>query len=52
MVKQRPTHILIREVVLDRDEVTNEALVTIHWHGRRHTDCASRVAGGRRSTSV
>jgi hypothetical protein len=34
--KQRITHILIREVVLDRDEATNEALVTIHWNGGRH----------------
>jgi DNA invertase Pin-like site-specific DNA recombinase len=36
--KQRITHILIREVILNRDETTNEALVTIHWHGGRHTD--------------
>jgi hypothetical protein len=36
--KQRITHILIREVVLDRDDATNEALVTIHWNGGRHTE--------------
>jgi hypothetical protein len=31
--KQRITHFLIREIVLDRDDATNEALVTIHWNG-------------------
>ena len=36
--KQRITHILIREVILDRDEVTNEAIVVIHWNGGRHTE--------------
>jgi hypothetical protein len=46
--KQRITHILIREVVLDRDDATNEALVTIHWNGRRHTELhVSRVRTGR-----
>src|SRR6266699_519040 len=46
--KQRITHILIREVVLDRDEATNEALVTIHWNGGRHTELrVSRVRTGR-----
>jgi DNA invertase Pin-like site-specific DNA recombinase len=46
--KQRITHILIREVVLDRDDATNEALVTIHWNGGRHTELrVSRVRAGR-----
>lgn len=46
--KQRITHILIREVVLDRDDATNEALVTIHWNGGRHTELrVSRVRTGR-----
>src|SRR3954465_7065219 len=46
--KQRITHILIREVILDLDEATNEALVTIHWHGGRHTELrVSRVKTGR-----
>jgi DNA invertase Pin-like site-specific DNA recombinase len=46
--KQRITHILIREVVLDRDDRTNEALVTIHWNGGRHTELrVSRVRTGR-----
>ena len=46
--KQRITHILIREVVLDRDDTTNEALVTIHWNGGRHTELrVSRVRTGR-----
>jgi hypothetical protein len=45
--KQRITHILIREVVLDRDDATNEALVT-HWNGGRHTELrVSRVRTGR-----
>jgi hypothetical protein len=43
--KQRITHILIREVILDRDEVTNEAIVVIHWNGGRHTEL--RVSRGR-----
>ncbi len=46
--KQRITHILIREVVLDRDDTTNEAKVTIHWNGGRHTELrVSRVRTGR-----
>ena len=46
--KQRITHILIREVVFDRDDATNEALVTIHWNGGRHTELrVSRVRTGR-----
>src|SRR5262245_30006128 len=46
--KQRLTHILIREVVLDRDDTTNEAIVTIHWNGGRHTQLrVSRVRTGR-----
>jgi hypothetical protein len=46
--KQRITHILIREVILDLDNATNDALVTIHWHGGRHTELrVSRVRTGR-----
>jgi hypothetical protein len=46
--KQRITHLLIREVVLDRDDATNEALVTIHWNGGCHTELrVSRVRTGR-----
>lgn len=46
--KQRITHILIREVMLDLDDATNEALVTIHWNGGRHTELrVSRVQTGR-----
>jgi hypothetical protein len=34
--------------VLDRDDATNEALVTIHWNGGRHTEMrVSRVRTGR-----
>lgn len=40
--KQRLTQILIHEVVIDLDEASNEAVVTIHWHGGRHTE--TRVA--------
>jgi hypothetical protein len=46
--KQRITHILIREVLLDLDAVTNEAVVTVHWAGGRHTDLrVSKVRTGR-----
>jgi hypothetical protein len=38
-------NILIREVILDRDDVTNEAIVLIHWSGGRHTEL--RVSRGR-----
>jgi hypothetical protein len=36
--KQRLTHILIQEVVIDLDDATNEAVVVIHWVGGRHTE--------------
>lgn len=46
--KQRITHVLIREVVIDISEPTNEAVVTIHWHGGRHTELrVARVRTGR-----
>lgn len=41
--KQRITHILIQEVVLDRDDATTQPIVTIHWNGGRHTEL--RVSG-------
>ena len=40
--KQRLTRILVHEVVIDLDEASNEAVVTVHWHGGRHTQ--TRVA--------
>jgi hypothetical protein len=40
--KQRLTRILVHEVVIDLDDTTNEAVVTVHWHGGRHTE--TRVA--------
>ena len=50
--KQRITHILIREVILDRDEATNDAIVVIHWNGGRHTELrVSRVRTGRYPTN-
>ena len=34
--------------MLDRDDTTNEAIVTIHWNGGRHTEMrVSRVRSGR-----
>ena len=46
--KQRIAHILIREVLIDLDDATNEAVVTIHWNGGRHTELrVSRVRTGR-----
>ena len=46
--KQRITHLLIREVVIDLDDLTNEAVLTIYWHGGRHTELpVPRVRCGR-----
>ncbi len=46
--KQRILHILIQEVLLDLDDAANEAAVTIHWAGGRHTGLrVSRVRCGR-----
>lgn len=46
--KQRLTRVLIREVVIDLDASTNEAVVTIHWTGGRHTEIrVARVRTGR-----
>lgn len=46
--RQRITHILIREVIIDLDDVAKETLVTIHWNGGRHTELrVSRVRCGR-----
>ncbi|MBA3278673.1 MAG: recombinase family protein [Geodermatophilaceae bacterium] len=46
--KQRITHILIREVLIDLDAAANEAVVTVHWVGGRHTELrVSRVRCGR-----
>ncbi len=36
--KQRLVHILIREVVVGRDEVNRETVLTIHWQGGVHTE--------------
>jgi len=46
--KQRITHILIQEVVIDLDDKANEAVVTVHWKGGRHTELRlPRVRCGR-----
>ena len=46
--KQRLTRILVHEVVIDLDDATNEAVVTIHWHGGRHTEArVARTSTGR-----
>jgi hypothetical protein len=36
--KQRLTRIVIQEVVIDLDDKSNEAVVTVHWTGGRHTE--------------
>src|SRR5262249_56878507 len=47
----RIAHILIREVLIDLDDATNEAIVTIHWNGGRHTELrVTRVRTGRYPT--
>jgi hypothetical protein len=49
--KQRIAHILIREVLIDLDDATNETVVTIHWNGGRHTELrVARVRTGRYPT--
>ncbi|HET9641976.1 MAG TPA: helix-turn-helix domain-containing protein [Burkholderiaceae bacterium] len=46
--KQRLTRILIHEVVIDLDDASNEAVVTVHWHGGRHTETrVARTSTGR-----
>jgi DNA invertase Pin-like site-specific DNA recombinase len=46
--KQRLIHILVHEVVCDLDNVTNEAVLLIHWTGGRHTEVrVPRVKAGR-----
>ncbi|MFQ5567059.1 MAG: recombinase family protein [Paracoccaceae bacterium] len=35
--KQRLTAMLIQEVVIDLDDATHEAVITIHWTGGRHS---------------
>jgi len=46
--KQRLTRILIQEVVIDLDDSSHEAVVTVHWAGGRHTELrvARTRAGG------
>ena len=46
--KQRLIHILIREIVCELDDATNEAVLLIHWTGGRHTEVrVARVKTGR-----
>jgi len=47
--EQRITHILIREILIDLDDATYEAVVTIHWSGGLHPEL--RVARGRTGRS-
>jgi excisionase family DNA binding protein len=46
--KQRIVRILIQEVIVDLDEGSNEAVLTVHWAGGRHTELrVSRTRTGR-----
>jgi len=46
--KQRLIHILVHEIVCNLDDVTNEAVLLIHWTGGRHTEVrVPRVKTGR-----
>jgi hypothetical protein len=46
--KQRLIHILVREIICELDETTNEAVLLIHWTGGRHTEVrVARVKTGR-----
>jgi hypothetical protein len=48
--KQRLAHLLICEVIVDRDEGANQVVMTIHWQGGRHTAVRiARVRTGRYS---
>ena len=48
--RQRLIHILVEEVVIDLDDTSNEAVVTIHWIGGRHTELrVTRIRTGRYS---
>ena len=51
--KQRLTRILIHEVVIDLDDPSNEAVVTVHWAGGRHTELrVARTQVGRYPDSL
>ena len=46
--KQRLTRVLIQEAVIDLDEKSNEAVVTLRWTGNRHTEIrVARTKTGR-----
>lgn len=46
--RQRLTHILIQEVLIDLDEAANQVVLVIHWTGGRHTELrVARVRTGR-----
>lgn len=48
-IRQRLTHVLIREVVIDLDGATNEAVLIVHWAGGCHTEVrVARVRSGPR----
>ena len=47
-IKQRLTHVLIREVIVGLDEAANESVLVVHWTGGRHTELrVARVRTGR-----
>jgi len=56
--KQRLIHILVREIVCELDEATNEAVLLLHWTGGRHTEVrvprvkTGRYPGDRAATAV
>ena len=46
--KQRLTHTVVQEIVCELDDMTNEAVLLIHWNGGRHTEVrVPRVKTGR-----
>jgi len=46
--KQRLTRVLVQEVIVSLDAVTNEAVLMVHWTGGRHTELrVARVRTGR-----
>ncbi|MFD2138722.1 zinc ribbon domain-containing protein [Novosphingobium resinovorum] len=51
--KQRLIHSLVKEIVFELDNDTNEAVLLIHWVGGRHSELrVGRVKCGRRPTDA
>ncbi|MBB4264010.1 hypothetical protein [Bradyrhizobium sp. CIR3A] len=46
--KQRLIHTLVKEIIFELDDATNEALLLVHWVGGRHSEVrVARLKTGR-----